>query len=314
MLATMLRKGIYNSVAAPGQVVFSSLSTISYEFIVPNGVTSICAVVIGRGGLGGNSSNRNCGGGGGGGLSYSNDIPVTPGETLTCAFSGTALQTARLLRGADILVSAQNGGNGATSTSTASAGAGGDRASGVGAFRASGGVGGVGASSTHPDAASAYRSGGGGGCAGYSTADAVSGGRGGAGAPANTTAERGGAGNVTSSGRGAAGGGATHKGGEVDTYQASAGGGVGVLGHPFGSSYWSGLGGLNGTDAENMVTGGEAGFFGSDGGVGFNRLNGGVGGAYGGGGGGGANTEGGAAAIRIIWGEGRSFPYEAGNV
>lgn len=52
-----------------------------YQFTVPTGVNSICAVAIGGGG--GGASNVNDGGGGGGGsLQYRNDIPVEPGEQL----------------------------------------------------------------------------------------------------------------------------------------------------------------------------------------------------------------------------------------
>lgn len=66
--------------AAPiGQQLFTG----SGAFIVPTGVTSICAVAIGSGG---DTALANWGewfGGGGGGLAYSNDLPVTPGESLT---------------------------------------------------------------------------------------------------------------------------------------------------------------------------------------------------------------------------------------
>ncbi len=54
----------------------------TYSFVVPAGVTAISAVAIGGGG-GGASNVNDGGGGGGGGLQYRNDIPVTPGETLT---------------------------------------------------------------------------------------------------------------------------------------------------------------------------------------------------------------------------------------
>ena len=54
----------------------------TYSFLVPTSVTSISAVAIGGGG-GGAANTNDGGGGGGGGLQYRNDIPVTPGETLT---------------------------------------------------------------------------------------------------------------------------------------------------------------------------------------------------------------------------------------
>lgn len=58
----------------------------SFSFSVPLDLTSISAVVVGGGGQGGatiNNGSSTGGGGGGGGLSWKNDIPVTPGETLT---------------------------------------------------------------------------------------------------------------------------------------------------------------------------------------------------------------------------------------
>ena len=51
-----------------------------YEFIVPAGVTSICAVCVGAGSQG--SYNWSEMGGGGGGLAWMNGISVTPGEKL----------------------------------------------------------------------------------------------------------------------------------------------------------------------------------------------------------------------------------------
>ena len=70
-----------NSVAAPGQQLFSSSGT----FTVPVGVTSICAVAVGRGknGGAGNGMGTPGKGGEGGTLSYTNSISVTPGESLT---------------------------------------------------------------------------------------------------------------------------------------------------------------------------------------------------------------------------------------
>ena len=67
-LLTLMR----NSVAAPGQQLFSSSGT----FTVPAGVTSICAVAVGRGKNGGGGDGDNYGGNGGAGgtLSYANSI------------------------------------------------------------------------------------------------------------------------------------------------------------------------------------------------------------------------------------------------
>ncbi|KAB3178435.1 hypothetical protein F9047_10900 [Escherichia coli] len=68
------------------------------EWVVPQGVTSICCVVIGAG-----SSGRS------GGLSWRNNIPVTPGEKLKMQVNSTA---SALLRETTILCAAQCGGNG----------------------------------------------------------------------------------------------------------------------------------------------------------------------------------------------------------
>lgn len=67
----------------PGQQVFATAGT--YSFVVPTGVTSICAVCVGGGGSAarGNLGDGGGGGGGGGTLGYANNIAVSPGETLT---------------------------------------------------------------------------------------------------------------------------------------------------------------------------------------------------------------------------------------
>lgn len=54
-----------------GEAIFTSVGTT--DWVVPVGVTSVCAVGIGAGG--GNQ-------GGGGGLAWKNDIPVTPGDVI----------------------------------------------------------------------------------------------------------------------------------------------------------------------------------------------------------------------------------------
>lgn len=59
----------------------------SYSFVVPNGVYSLTATIVGGGGGGGGffgSGDTHAGGGGGSGGYYSNQsVAVTPGETLT---------------------------------------------------------------------------------------------------------------------------------------------------------------------------------------------------------------------------------------
>ena len=69
---------------APWQAMYAYAGT--YSLIVPEGCTSIAGVAIAPGGGGacGASGDTNSSpAGGGGALSYSNAIPVTPGEVLT---------------------------------------------------------------------------------------------------------------------------------------------------------------------------------------------------------------------------------------
>ena len=63
-----------------GQQEFTTPGT--YTFVVPANVQSISMVAVGGGG-GGAQNVDDGGGGGGGALAYSNDVSVTPGETLT---------------------------------------------------------------------------------------------------------------------------------------------------------------------------------------------------------------------------------------
>ncbi len=65
-------------VAPPGQQLFLG----NGAFVVPEGVFSICIVSIGPGGASGYDGPA-VGSGSGGGLAFSNNLPTTPGETLT---------------------------------------------------------------------------------------------------------------------------------------------------------------------------------------------------------------------------------------
>lgn len=65
--------------AVPGQIAYTTAGTFSW--VVPDGVKSICAVCIGAGSAVEVSSSLYAGMGGA--LRWSNNIPVTPGETLT---------------------------------------------------------------------------------------------------------------------------------------------------------------------------------------------------------------------------------------
>lgn len=91
----------------------------SFTWVAPAGVTTMSAVCIGGGGGGGLSDNRS--GGGGGELSWYNNIPITPGESLTVnvgagGATGVATNggTSSITRGATVLVSAIGGNTAAT--------------------------------------------------------------------------------------------------------------------------------------------------------------------------------------------------------
>lgn len=92
-----------------GPAIGQRLFTASGPFVVPADVFRICAVVIGRGG---DSVGDTAGGvdvwfsGGGGGLSYSNNVIVTPGETLEISLSTNGVT---ISRGSTVLLWARNG-------------------------------------------------------------------------------------------------------------------------------------------------------------------------------------------------------------
>lgn len=80
MLETLLAgqgnaKPIIPDTGPAGQVLFTGKGT--YQWIVPEGINSICFVVVGAGEAGGQSGVGKAGGG----LRYVNNFPVVPGET-----------------------------------------------------------------------------------------------------------------------------------------------------------------------------------------------------------------------------------------
>lgn len=259
----------------------------SYSFVVPAGVTSISVVAVG-GGAGGRAYSGSNGydTGGGGGLRWSNNISVTPGETLSVSvgvggagtnnFSGNSGGNSSVRRGCVAFAQGNGGstyvGGGGSGTGTTGGGNGGNGSTGV-------------------------SRGGGGGAAGYS-------GNGGAGA----TSINGFGGSGGGAGGGASGGTYTI-GCCTYNWSGGGGGGVGLLGE--------GASGAGGTRAPlqfpNYTPGGSGGGTSRDGNSGRE-----VGGLYGGGGGGaGTNPAGnfyvagcgGNGAVRIIWpGNTRLFP------
>lgn len=136
---------------APWQAMYTYAGT--YQLIVPEGCTSIAAVAIGSGGGGarGASGDTNSSpAGGGGALSYSNAIPVTPGEELTIVVpnggypggnmsSGSAAADAGIKRGSTWLLMAQGGRGG--NWASGIGGSGGFASAGVGDVCYSGGKG-----------------------------------------------------------------------------------------------------------------------------------------------------------------------------
>ena len=281
-----------------GQQLFETVGAQS--LMVPAGVYKLSAVLVGAG-AGGHSNWANPAGNGGA-LAYANDIPVTPGETLSLTIGAGGLRGANggatiLSRGSTVLFTAQGG----LYSSTI-------RAMPVsGAVTCKGGQGGLGSTSS---------SGGGGGAGGYS-------GNGGDGSygPVGSSSPNG--------GNGSGGGGAGGFGYQSSTYGFGGGGGVGLYGegasgvNSHGTSLSEGNN-FSYTYSSGSGYGGKGGSGGEQGSPNSNTsqtFNGrttynGEGGKFGGGGAGSGTSvtdntnfcKGGQGGARIIWGAGRAFP------
>ncbi len=279
----------------PGNVSYTSAGTFSW--VAPAGVTAVSVVAIGGGG-GGYDGSSSYAGGGGGGLGWKNDIPVTPGQTYTVVVGNGGYKSSSGVNSYFISLATVSGygggvgypGNGNTGGPNNNVGGGG---AGGGWVGNGGGAGGFGASSSGP----------GGGAGGYT---------GNGGNQRNLP--------VADSG-GAAGG-----GGYSSTYGWGAGGGTGLNGKGTTATGWfHGSSGQNFTTSQSNGGGGGGGSGGTRGQSGENPTNstgeGGNSGLYGGthgGGGGGAGDSwsgnggiGGGGGVRIIWGDGRSYPSNA---
>lgn len=291
-----------------GEVEFTSSG--SFTWTVPDGITSVSAVVIGAGGGGssGRGVNAQSGaGGGGGGLAWSAGFDVTPGETLdivigsggaggpwlgygnNAAKHGFAGNATQIKRGSTVLLEATGGGGGQwVSTNTTTGGAGGSPG---GTEYGGGGVGGAGYRGYYNSGG-----GGGGGAGGYT-------GNGGEGYYGSLST-----GGSSGTGGGGGGGGGNNAGNV--SYITNNGGGVGLLGQGANGAGGGSYGGSGGVGA-----GGKGGSLGSDGTGSANAVDASAGiGTFGGGGGGvdwdqqrdggpGAN-----GAARIIWGPNRAYP------
>jgi hypothetical protein len=309
--------GLPSSVLFVGDVEYVNAPDTQASWTVPNGVSSVCVLMISGGGGGGAATADNNGqGAGGGGMLWVNDIPVTPGDVWTIikpyggkpAYqNGAAIGNSGGL--AQILIN--NGVKGSLLVNPGQPGATGSVVSSsnlgkgattyqinlpfFGSFAFNrGGDGGLGSPVAN------QRGGGGGGAAGYS-------GAGGNGASWTTTLLA-----ATAGAGGAGGGGAATGTTGTPGYPAlgSGGGGVGYIGQgtngaagggggsPNASGSWGAAGGLNGNVAAINITNGYGG------------------GRFGGGGGGGLNITGVAwdglwgapGLIRIIWGTNRAYP------
>ena len=251
--------------AQPSQFVFQGYvnnesGQVTYDWTVPAGVTSICAVVVGAGETG-ELSTSDADGGSGGDLRYVNNIAVTPGETLNLGAGIGFLGNSANMDGAH----SQSGGASWVKRSNGSIlvqAEGGNTVEWNHGFGVNGEIG--------NNAPSSGKGGNGGGAGGYDAGD-----------DAKTGTWGGG-------GRGTTG------------YK---GGGVGLTGGNEGqaSSRVYGAGGGDGGDTSQMGA---------------------WQGCYGGGGGGmrsastsySRGSDGSPGAVRIIWGEGRSYPSDAVGV
>ena len=271
-----------STLALPQSGDVAYVTTGTYSWTAPAGVTSVSVVAVGGGGGGGYTWSS--GGGGGGGLGWKNNISVTPGQSYTVVVGQGGQSTSNANNNSSNLggnsyfislatVAGYGGGRGGPSSNAASGGYGG------GWTGDGGGRGGDGAW----DGSWNY---GGAGAGGY------------AGNGANTY------GGSSSGNNAPAGGGGAGGGWYSSTYGVPAGGGVGIYGQ--GASgvargqYYGGGGGSNGQNGRGGEGSGESG---------YQTIN---GGAFGGGGGGSGTSYGGGwgggGAVRIIWGSGRAFP------
>lgn len=258
----------------------------THSWTCPTGVTKVSVVCVGGGGGGyGDTA------GGGAGLGYINDYSVTPGQSYTVVVG---------VKGEHSAYPNSYGGDSYFVDATTVKGGGGAGGGGYaldGVQLAGDGVGGTYVGDGGANGGNGGNSGasGGGGAAGYS-------GNGGAGGGTTQNGSDG------VSGGGGGGGGAGGEGAYPTNFIGSGGGGVGIFGAGVtgtGGTYSSGGNSTGGT-------GGSGGATGDGGDSGCNTGSALADGNYGGGGGSGNRgncaKEGGDGAVRIIYGDGRSFP------
>lgn len=274
-----------------------------YTWTAPAGVKKICVVAIGGGG-GGNLHPVGAGGAGGGGLRWTNFYTVVPGTGYTVSV-GTAGQgdtnstsTSNSTNGgtsyfvSTAILRATGGDKPYTNVSGNQGGGSGGNNSGT-APNSLGQNGGDGGTGYIPTPSGFARLGGGGGAGGYRGKIGAADGNGG------TYANSGG----QNGSRGGGGGGGAAANSPPLGAESGGGGGVELYGE-----------GSNGLGGDSHPYGGDPG----GGGSGGSNASGQDGGLYGGGAGskrysspGQRGGNGGSGAVRIIWGDGRSFPFNA---
>ena len=275
------------SVTTPGvptdQITYSNPGT--YSWTAPANVTSVSVVCVGGGG--GGSIGSSYASGGGGGLGWKNNISVTPGQSYTVVVGAGGVGTTS--GGSD------GGDSYFINTSTVKGGG-----AGGGASNPGGGAGGNYVGDGGGNGGNGTGLGGGGGAGGYSgDGNTETGGAGGFGAGNGLTGGGAGGGGVELQGEGASG--LNHQGigsSNVTSYTTTMYGGGGGSGAGDGTNGTSPV-----TSPGNPYSGLDAGKPGSN---------------YGGGSGGtstnydssvgGTDGQGGKGGVRIIWGQGRSFP------
>jgi len=258
------------------------ITTGTFSWIAPLGITSVSVVAVGGGGGGGYQWSS--GGGGGGGLGWKNNIPVVPGQSYTVVVGsgGPSMSNATTV--------GSEGGTSYFISSSTVAGFGGGR-------------GGPNSSATSPGYGGGYQGDGG----GRGGNGAIDGDWRRAGAGAGGYTGQGADSAVASSGVSApAGGGGAAGGYYSSTYGQPAGGGVGIYGQGDSGLATGQFAGAGGGSGGEPGVGGEG-----SGQSGLRTIN---GGRFGGGGGGSGTSWGGGwggvGAVRIIWGAGqtRLFP------
>jgi hypothetical protein len=309
---TKVFSGQFYYFVVQGQALFgTNVGTGTFTWIAPKGVGSVSVVAVGAGGSGPRSYNSSAAGGGGGGLGWKNNIAVTPLQSYTVQVGiggqSTSYGSTDLRGGNSFFISTSTvaGYGGGHRSVGGTSGPNQNGSTGGGWFGDGGGAGGTADSSYNP----------GGGAGGYS-----------------------GNGGNSPSGYGNGGGGGAGQS-YSSTYGYPSGGGVGLLGQGengiSGSMPWTPSGGGSGgcggpgswggpgSGSWNWNNGrtnpsigqGDRGMYGenpySSTGETSSNLR---GGDYGGGGGGQGDSwtqaggVGGQGGVRIIWGNGRSFP------